>query len=915
MSKLSLKALFLLYFICNSALAALWQDSSNAELKQLRGESALQRQNDQVFRFDEARLLSLDTLALNTYLERAQPEESGGAGVLIQLPLPHGELVDYLLYDSPVMAPGLAAKYPEIRTFKVVGADNPAYTGRLDLTPQGFHAVLYRDARTIFIDPLGSNNHYQSYYKRDYAARKTKTSDYQPFVCNGPHGSQGGSKQPALANRLLDSYNAARFAKLAFGTRIKTYRLAIAATGEFTQFHGGSKSRALAALVTGINRVNEVYERDLAVKLSIIDNNDAIIYTDPNTDPFDGSRSLADLGTPTINQAIGAANYDVGHVISAGGLGGQAGLGVICGPDKAGGETSSDSPINDPFFIDFVAHELGHQFGSQHSFNGTAGSCAGGNRSGNHAYEPGSASTIMGYAGICDDENLQRNSDAYFHSDSIEQIRNHIDNGSGSGCGVWSGNNQQPTVDAGANKIIPKQTPFTLRGTGNDADNDSLTYNWEQLDLGPATRSKADFTDQGRGPLFRSFSPTSSPTRTLPQISDVLAGSTSYGELLPSLSRTLNFRLTVRDGKGGVASDAMTVQVVSSAGPFKVTSPTNSSWLGNSQTVTWDVANTATAPISCPKVKIDLSTDGGTSFAIPLLASTDNDGSASVTLPVVTTSQGRVKVSCINQPFFAVNSANISISSTGTSSNSPPIALNDQFTFEQSPNARQLDVLNNDSDPNNDTLTIVAVDNVTRHNVAISNSGRSISFTHSNNFSGNVNFGYTISDGKAQARANITVTINASTPNSTPSPTPTPTPANQAPVANGDAYGVVNNGTTHRFSPLDNDTDADNDALIISAINSVSNGGTVAISSDGKSLNYQPAAGFSGTERINYTIRDSANNTNSADIQVTVSAAPASGSSGGGGSTGLLFLLSLFVLIGLRIIALPVNQAGHATQE
>ena len=906
-----LLAAFFSFLACSNVNATLWQDTSTAEVRQLRGASSLQQQSNQVFRFNEARLLSLDMMALDGYLNAALPEGSEATTISIQLPLPNGEFVDYLLYESPIMEPGLAAKYPEIRTFKVVATDNSAFTGRLDLTPQGFHAVLHRGAQVVFIDPLGNSNHYQSYYKHDYAAHKVGMPNHQPFVCN--HGGSAhlvDGAQATLAARILNFSSPLRAARVSFGAQIKTYRLAIAATGEFTEFHGGTRVTALAALVTGINRINEVYERDLAVKLQIIDNNDAIIYTDPNTDPFDGSQALADLGTPTINQVIGAANYDVGHVISGQGIGGQAGLGVICGNDKGGGETSSDSPINDPFFIDFVAHELGHQFGAQHSFNGTSGSCGGGNRSGSHAYEPGSGTTIMGYAGICGNENVQANSDAYFHSDSIEQIRAHLDEGSGNNCGVASGSNTLPTAEAGENKIIPAQTPFTLTGSGSDADGDTLTYAWEQFNLGPATRSRAGFIDDGQRSIFRSFMPTASPIRTLPQLSDVLSGNTTYGELMPTVSRDLNFRLTVRDGKGGVVSDGMKVQVVGSAGPFRITSPTSSSWSSNNQTIVWDVANTDTTPINCSTVKIDLSTNGGSSFATTLLASTPNDGNATVTLPAINTSQGRVRVSCTNQPFFAVNSANISINSNGISANNAPIALNDSFSFEQSPNARQLNVLENDRDSDNDTLTITNVDSVGNHNIAISNDGRSISFTHSNNFSGIVNFNYTISDGTAQASAGISVNITAA-PTSTPTPTPsaTPVPANAIPVAKLDNYEVTEGSTTNRFTPLDNDTDADGDTLVITAINSVSGDGEVTITENGKALNYQPATGFTGNEIINYTIRDVRNNTASANISVTVNAAETN-DSGGGGSTGWLCLFYLLLLTIVRVMATRFSTSG-----
>lgn len=867
-------AILLSCLACNTVSANLWQDTSATELRQLRGASSFQAQQNQVFRFDEARLLNLNMATLNHYLDSALPEGSAGSTVSIQLPLPHGEFVDYLLYHSPVMAAGLAAKYPEIRTFKVIQANNPANTGHLDLTPQGFHAMLQHDEQTVFIDPLGTANHYQSYFKHDYVAKKVNSAGHKPFVCSSNHFME---EQP-LANPLTRTQRIpASAARLSSGAQIKTYRLAIAATSEFTRFHGGTKELGLAALVTGISRINKVYGRDLAVRLEIVEDNDKIIYTDPLNDPFNSDIALSSQAVTTIKQEIGTTNYDVGHVVSGKGDGGLAGISVICNDDrKAFGETSRDSPINDPFFIDYVAHELGHQFGSQHSFNATSDSCGGFNRFNSHAYEPGGGSTIMGYAGICGAENLQQNSDAYFHSDSIEQIRNHLDNGSGNTCGVTSGNNKVPTVIAGDDKAIPKQTPFTLNGSGSDADGDTLTYTWEQLDLGPATNSRASLVDNGQGPIFRSFTPTKSPSRTFPQLSDILNNITTYGETLPTTERDLNFSLTVRDGKGGVASDELKLEVVAAAGPFKVTLPANTNWGNEKQTITWDVANTTVAPVSCAMVKIDLSADGGASFPMILAASTANTGSATVTIPAVSTTNGRVRVSCTTQPFFAINTAKITITSDGSGGNEAPVAMNDNFTLDQAGNARKLDVLRNDSDPDGDSLTITELNSNGNHTIKIANDNKSINLKHSAGFSGVINFTYTVSDGTAQSSANVSVTITA--------------PPNETPVAKGDAYEVKQNSSETIFTALDNDTDADGDILTIFRINSISNGGTVTIAADGKSISYKPSDNFKGTEIINYAIRDENGATASANIRVTVV------KKGGGGSNSPYFLMVLLML-------------------
>ncbi len=468
----------------------------------------------------------------------------------------------------------------------------------------------------------------------------------------------------------------AGIASVSFGNKIRIYRIAIAATGEFTDHHGGTKADARAAIKAILAEVNSVYEKELAVRLELIPDAELnkIIYTDGTTDPYTAGNRSAQLleNQTTIDAEIGSANYDIGHVfgMTSGGGGGLASLGAVGHPTrKARGVSETGDPsASNRGFVSVVLHEIGHQFGAEHTFNadGPGTDFCEGNRASGNAYEPGSGSTLMSYAGICEASDLQDDPDWYFHSKSVEQMENYMaSNAHAAPFNAPDTGNSVPSVDAGADYTIPANTPFALTANGTDPDGDPLTYVWEQIDLGPAM--SLPLSDNGSSPLFRSWPPAASPTRTFPRLTDLLQNTTDPGERLPTTNRTLTFRATVRDnrsGGGGMACDDVALTVVQTGNAFAVTSPNGGeSWTGGAtQTIMWDVAGTTAYGVNVSEVALSFSADGGLTFPF-LLATTANDGSAVVTLPNIDTAQARIRVSAVGNVFFDVSDSEFTVSS------------------------------------------------------------------------------------------------------------------------------------------------------------------------------------------------------------------------------------------------------------
>lgn len=478
-------------------------------------------------------------------------------------------------------------------------------------------------------------------------------------------------------NAISASITNADLLRNADDARLRTYRLAMCTTGEFSAHwldgtettDAQRRSKVIAALNNALTRLNGIYERDFSVRLVLIANNDAVVYLNASTDPFTTSGSWNSQTQTTCTNVIGSANYDIGHMVTKAANNGNAGcIGCVCtAGSKGSGWTAYSNPSSDFFVVDYLTHEIGHQFGGNHThtYNPTS-------ENSGVQVEPGSGSTIMGYAGITGaTTDVQPNSDDYFHSKTIEQVTNYIKSASG-GCAVSTitGNNI-PTANAGLDYTIPRSTPFALTGTGTDADAaDVLTYMWEQIDSRATGFSTVPSATATAGPQFRSYLPTTNSTRTFPRLASILGGTNANTwEVLPSVARTLNFRFTVRDNRTGGAgnkSDDMIVTINGTAGPFAVTAPNTAvNWnVGTAQTISWSVNSTNLAPVNCANVRISLSTDGGNTFPIVLSSSTPNDGNESVTVPNVNATTCRVKIEAVGNIFFDISNVNFTISGT-----------------------------------------------------------------------------------------------------------------------------------------------------------------------------------------------------------------------------------------------------------
>lgn len=647
MKKIILFIFSLVFFSTSSFSQNLWKKTTNERLdKSIKMERVTYPRNYQLF--------SLNLNALKSQLALAPLDSSGQkSNIIIQFPNPDGGFENYAFYESPIMEKGLSDQFPDIKTYSAIGIDNPTARMRISFTQFGLHAMTVSGGlSTVYIDT------YTKDLKNFIVYRKSDVTNTRVFEC---HFDEKSSKkvEATLKNTLPQQ-------RLSDGI-FRTYRFAVACTGEYAAFHGGTIAGAQAAIVTTVNRVNLVYERDFSVRLILVANNTSVLYTNPATDPFTNENANALIGESQteITATIGSANFDIGHTVSTGG-GGLAGLGVLCdNSQKAAGITGSPAPVGDPYDIDYVAHEVGHQFGCNHTFNN---SCDG-NRNSSTAVEPGSGSTVMAYAGICA-PNVQLNSDDHFSFISIQEAQAVI---LGTSCAsTLTNGNAAPVVNAGLNYTIPNGTAYILKGAATDANSDALTYCWEQTNSEVSTQAPTQTATSG--PNYRSNIPSTSPDRYMPNLASVIANNLApTWEVTPTVARTMNFALTVRDNRspngGQTGRDDMTV-TTAAVGPFLVNSPSAMaiSWVaGSNQTVTWTVAGTTANTINAAFVDILLSNDGGLTYPILLASKVPNDGSEQISVPNNTGNNKRIMIRGYKHIFYDISNNNFAITAAPSS--------------------------------------------------------------------------------------------------------------------------------------------------------------------------------------------------------------------------------------------------------
>ena len=645
------------------------------------------------------RSFDLDFHAFAQDLKDHAPKEfTSQNGHVINLPLPNGGSEWFEVFYSPVVEQGLQDKYPNIRSYRGKAVNHPTWITRLTVSPLGLKASIKTESGELYIDPFinGQTVAHAVYNTRDYPA---EVLDDMNLGC----GSQEIDHSP-LAHFDLDhlAEDGKALGSAGAPANLRTYRMAIATTGEWTNAEGG-QANAIARVIASVDRLNQVYEIEVGVRMILIANNDLVVFADPDTDPYTerepkSGRTLIAQNTNVLNSIIGGGNYDVGHVFTnrCSDVGGVASLASVCAPTRKGSGTTCWYQRNlDYIVVRVFAHEIGHQFAATHTMN----LCDNDNETLSTGYEPGSGSTIMSYGGLCGSQNVVSGSAAsrditYFHANSVMRMFN-FSRGTNCGSTVSTSNTRPEAIMEYADGFtIPVRTPFWLEGMGMDMEGDNLTYCFEQHDAASKSCQRGSPSDEC--PAFRSYPPHPESYRVFPRFSTIWNNQTfnDPNEVVVDYTREYNFVLTVRDNNseaGAFGMDTVTFLTDENSGPFSVTYPNNAEdqIAGDIVEITWDVANTDKAPVLCKNVDILLYNSASWGDYTVLKEGTANDGSEWVTMPETAQSNVRIMIVASENIFFDISNRNFDIVppsdegyAWGLTPNSADICLPDVFTTE-----------------------------------------------------------------------------------------------------------------------------------------------------------------------------------------------------------------------------------------
>lgn len=612
----------------------------------------------------------LDYPQMLAYMNQAPREYSTAAGqkkFRVVLPLANGSLETFTVAKTRVIDPALEALHPEIGTYAGAAMNIPGMQVRITITPTwGFQAMIMRADKGIeYVEPLAAwqNVYYMAYDRLDLPSDPRHEAAQ---FCQSLHPEITAPQQESPSPRFSPgNAGPGEGEKLLGGpVDLKVYRLACAATGEFSQDNGGNKDAVFQKITNVTNMLNGIYERDINIRLILIPESYNVIFLDPATDPYTGSgvHIWIDQNPDALNQNLPGSNlYDIGHVFGrfqGGTTIGIAQLSSCCSANKGRGASSDNIPYGD-YFLGIVAHEMGHQWSAGHTFN----QCTPGDGfSDDSACEPGGGNTIMGY-NSCGNNNTTGGRDLFYHSCSLTEIRKFVEMDGGATCGtIMPTTNNAPIASTAYPAVthIPISTPFELTGSATDPDGDPMTYCWDQIDLGPTSPLGSPTTT---APTFRFYEPSTNPTRTFPNIQRIIANVNHKTEVLPTYARDLNFAFVVRDNKpngGGVSRANVKLRANAAAGPFLVTYPNESSasWnVGEWQTVLWDVANTDKSPINAKNVNIKLSTNNGLDYPTTLATNVPNIGRCCIQVPNNVGANNRIRVEAADNVFFDISNA------------------------------------------------------------------------------------------------------------------------------------------------------------------------------------------------------------------------------------------------------------------